>query len=124
LMVLDAFSGDTVPLHLLTREAFEIYLRHLQQDGIIAIHVSNRYFDLQLPVYTLADALNLAAALIEDRGDGIQKYDSVWMLLTRDRDFLELPAIAARTSGRPAIPMSLRLWTDDFSNLLQILRKA
>jgi hypothetical protein len=122
LLVLDAFSGDTIPLHLLTKEAFEIYLKHLKQDGIMAIHVSNRYFNLDLVVYRLADEFNLSTALIEDRGDGIQSYDSVWMLLTRERDFLELSAISARSVQRPPISTSLPIWTDDFSNLLQILK--
>jgi len=122
LLVLDAFSGDIIPLHLLTKEAFEIYLKHLKQDGIMAVNVSNRYFNLDLEVYRLADELNLGTALIEDRGDAIQSYDSVWMLLTRERDFLELPAIADRSAQRPPIPTSLPIWTDDFSNLLQILK--
>jgi hypothetical protein len=122
LLVLDAFSGDTIPLHLLTREAFDIYLQHLKQDGIMAVHVSNRYFDLYLEVYRLADAFDLTTALIQDEGDGIQSYDSIWMLLTRQAESMELPAIAARSVPRPAIPASLPVWTDDFSNLLQILR--
>jgi MFS family permease len=122
LLVLDAFSGDTIPLHLLTKEAFEIFLEHLKQDGIMAINVSNRYFDLYLEGYRLADEFDLATALIEDRGDGIQSYDSIWMLLTREPDVLEVPAIADRSVQRPAIPASVRLWTDDYSNLLQILR--
>ncbi|MCG2770421.1 MAG: hypothetical protein L6435_18890, partial [Anaerolineae bacterium] len=122
LMVLDAFSGDSMPLHLLTKEAFEIYLKHLKQDGIMAINVSNRYFDLGLEIYRLADEFDLGTAFIEDRGDGIQSYDSVWMLLTRQQDFLELPAIADHSAQRPPIPANLPLWTDDFSNLLRLLK--
>jgi len=122
LLVLDAFSGDAMPLHLLTKEAFEIYLKHLKQDGIIAVNVSNRYFNLDLEIYRLADAFNLGTALIEDKGNGVQSYDSIWMLLTRNRDFLKLPAIADRSSQRLSIPASLPTWTDDFSNLLQILK--
>ena len=122
LLVLDAFSGDAIPLHLLTKEAFEIYLKHLKQDGIVAINVSNRNFNLDLEVYRLADDLNLGTALIEDVGDGVQSYDSVWMLLTGEPDFLKRPAIAARSAQRPRIPTSLPVWTDDFSNLLQILK--
>lgn len=121
-LVLDAFSGDAIPLHLLTKEAFEIYLKHLKPDGIVAINVSNRYFNLDLEVYRLADELGLGAALIEDIGDDIHSYDSIWMLLTRNQDFLKLPAIASRTAQRPRIPTSLPVWTDDFSNLLQILK--
>jgi hypothetical protein len=123
LLVLDTFNSDAMPVHLLTKEAFEIYLKHLKPDGIIAVNVSNRYFDLDWEVYRLADAFDLGVALIQDRGDGIQSYDSVWMLLTRNRNFLELPAIVARSAPRPSIPARLRAWTDDFSNLLQILRQ-
>jgi MFS family permease len=122
LLVLDAFSGDTMPLHLLTREAFEIYLEHLHQDGIIAINASNRYFNLHLELYRLADEFGLSTALIQDRGDAIQSYDSIWMLLARDPGFFSLPAIANRSSPRPPVPPSIRVWTDDFSNLLRILR--
>ncbi|MDI7276815.1 MAG: fused MFS/spermidine synthase, partial [Anaerolineae bacterium] len=122
LLVLDAFSGDAVPVHLLTREAFGIYLKHLEQGGVVAVNVSNRHFDLSLPLYRLADEVGLSAALVEDRGDGVQSYDSAWMLLARDPGFLQLPAIAARSAPRPALPAGLRLWTDDYSNLLQVLR--
>lgn len=122
LLVLDAFSGDTIPLHLLTQEAFEIYLKHLNENGIIAINVSNRYFNLGLEVYKLADEFNLEAVRIEDKGDGLQSYDSVWMLLTRNQEFLNLPAVTARNAPRPFIPPSLPLWTDDFSNLIQIIK--
>lgn len=122
LLVLDAFSGDAVPLHLLTREAFELYLRHTAPDGIVAVNVSNRYFDLSLQLYRLAEALGLAAAQVEDRGDGIQSYDSVWMLLARQPQALALPGIEARHRLRPALPKGFRLWTDDYSNLLRVLR--
>jgi hypothetical protein len=60
--------------------------------------------------------------LIQDRGDAIQSYDSIWMLLARDPGFFSLPAIANRSSPRPPVPPSIRVWTDDFSNLLRILR--
>jgi MFS family permease len=122
LLVLDTFNGDAMPLHLLTREAFEIYLKHLKPNGIMAINVSNRYFNLPLEVYRLADAFDLGAALIENSGDAIQSYDSVWMLLTRDRNYLNLPAITTVSQPRPAIPAGLRVWTDDYSNLVQILK--
>lgn len=123
LLVLDAFSGDAVPLHLLTKEAFQIYLKHLKPDGIMAIHVSNRYFNLHWAVYRLADEFRLGTALIGDEGDGLRSYDSVWMLLTYNHDFLRLPAIASRTAQRPTVSSRLRLWTDDFSNLLQVLKQ-
>ena len=122
ILVLDAFSGDAMPLHLLTQEAFAVYLRHLKSNGVIAINVSNRYFNLDQEVFKQADALSLEAALIEDTGDVIQSYDSIWMLLARKAETLDLPAIVARRSPRPVMPANLALWTDDFSNLLQILK--
>jgi hypothetical protein len=121
LMVLDAFSGDALPLHLLTKQAFEIYLKHLKPDGIMAINVSNRYFNLDQEIYRLADEFDLGTVLIEDVGDSVQSFDSAWMLLTRNRDFLKLPAIASRST--PRLPVSnVPVWTDDYSNLLQILK--
>ena len=122
LLVLDTFSGGTIPLHLLTKEAFEIYLQHLAQDGILAINVSNNYFDLPPAVFKLAEEFDLSKVLIEDRGDGLQSYDSVWVLLARDPEALEHPAIAVRTSQPPPLPDNFRLWTDDFSNLFQIVK--
>jgi hypothetical protein len=86
------------------------------------VNVSNRYFKLDQEVFRLADELNLGTALIQDMGDGIQSYDSIWMLLTRDRGFLQLPAIAKRAVQRAPVPSNLPVWTDDYSNLLQVLR--
>jgi hypothetical protein len=65
LLALDAFSGDAIPIHLLTREAFELYLRHLQPSGIIAVHISNKYLDLQPVVRNVADHFHLALAIID-----------------------------------------------------------
>ena len=122
LLILDVFSGDTMPLHLLTREAFEVYLEHLKEDGIIAINISNRLFNLFYPIYMLADEFGLQTARIETPGDAIQSYDSAWMMLTRNTNFLQRPPIQSRSLERPEIPGNLRLWTDDFSNLFQILK--
>jgi hypothetical protein len=122
LLVLDTFSGGSIPLHLLTKEAFDIYLQHLNEGGIIAINVSNNYFDLPQAVFKLAEAFDLSAVLIEDRGDGLQSYDSIWVLLAREPEALQLPAIAVRRSPSPDVPENFRLWTDNFSNLFQIVK--
>lgn len=122
LLILDTFSGDAIPLHLLTKEAFETYLKHLKGDGIIAVNVSNRYFNLDQAVYRLADEFGLSTALIQARGDGLQSYDSVWLLLSYNKVFLQLPVIINSSSPRPPSDTTLRLWTDDFSNLFQILK--
>jgi hypothetical protein len=122
MLVLDTFSGGTIPLHLLTKEAFEIYLQHLNQGGIIAVNVSNNYFDLPPAVFKIAEAFDLSSILIEDRGDGLQSYDSVWVLLAREPEALENPAIIVRRSQPLDIPENFRLWTDNFSNLFQIVK--
>jgi hypothetical protein len=116
LLVLDAFSGDSVPVHLLTREAFAVYLRRLgQPDGILALHITNTYLDLRPVVLAAAEHYGLHSRWIQATGDGSISSDSEWMLLSR----AELPGASGDLSRlRPVGP-----WTDDYSNLLQILRK-
>jgi hypothetical protein len=115
-LVLDAFSGDSVPVHLLTREAFAVYLRHLHKPGgILAIHVTNTYLDLRPVVIAAAEHYGLHSAWIHASGDGRISTDSDWMLLSGG----ELP----KSSGDISAIRSVRLWTDDYSNLLQLLRK-
>ena len=120
-LALDAFSSDAIPVHLLTREAFGIYLGHLAPDGILAIHISNRYLDLAPVVERLADHFQLAVVSVSDSGGGEWwGYSSTWMLLARDRTVLEREAIAeasdpcGKGNGCP-------LWTDDFASVWSIL---
>jgi hypothetical protein len=122
LLVLDTFNSDSIPVHLLTREAFEIYLQHLQPDGILALHISNNYLDLRPVVYKLADEFHLGATLIQTPAEGDRVFLSDWMLVTRDQAFLDQPAIASRASPRTVDTNRFRLWTDDYSNLFQVLR--
>ncbi len=121
-LVLDTFSSDSIPVHLLTREAVALYLEHLAPGGVVAMHISNRYLDLRPVVWEMADYFNLDTALISASGDGERQSPSVWVLATRDGDLLERPAIADRSTPRQDLPLSVRLWTDDYSNLFQILR--
>ncbi len=123
LLALDAFSGDAIPAHLLTREAFQIYERHLNTNGVIAVHISNQYLDLEPVVMNLALAFNYKIAVIdydEDQGDW-WLYSSTWVLLSRNADLMGSPLIAAAGSGAPA-RSRIPLWTDDFSSLFQILK--
>ena len=120
-LALDAFSSDSIPAHLLTREAFAIYLQHLRQpDGVLAVHVSNRFLDLGRVVYGLADACGLQALRFSDPG-GPGIYKSDWMLLTTSPRVLTDGEIVRMSLPRPATP-PLRLWRDDYYNLWQILR--
>src|SRR5204862_2750866 len=84
LLVLDAFSSDAIPVHLLTKEAFEVYERHLKPGGILAIHISNHYLDLEPVVTNLARQFNYKLALIDydENDEDWWAYSSTWMLLT------------------------------------------
>ena len=121
-LVVDAFNSGSVPVHLLTKEAFDVYLSHLQPDGVIALHVSHPYIDLRPVVQGLADHFQFSVVfVINDGGDDERGYWSAWMLLTRSTEFLEQPEVAEQSSPQPAYAGS-RLWTDDYSSLLPILQ--
>lgn len=122
LLVLDAFSGDAIPTHLLTREAMAQYLRHVRPQGIIAIHVSNLHFDLRPVVAALADEFDLSLATIDDQTERLAgDRTSRWMLLSRGGSVLAADRIAARTSA----PQDHRvLWTDEFSNLITLMPRV
>jgi hypothetical protein len=120
-LVVDAFSGDAIPLHLLTTEAMAIYRKHLAPDGILAFHISNQHVDLEPAIYLLAQAAGMQARTVqsfanEQRGE----LNATWVLVTNNGAFLALPEIASRT--RPTEQRAgLRLWTDDYSSLLALL---
>lgn len=116
----DAFSGDAIPVHLLTKEAFTLYLKHLKPSGILAIHVSNQYLDLAPVVAQLASANGMIARLVHNPRDEAHLYaQNDWVVMTRDAELI--PEIAA--SAKPIeLRPGLRLWTDDYNNLLQVFR--
>ncbi|MEJ7638787.1 MAG: fused MFS/spermidine synthase [Singulisphaera sp.] len=119
-LVLDAFSGDSIPTHLLTKEAFRIYLKHLEDDGVFAVHITNRYLNLAPVVRRLAvdSGLKVTRIFAEGRREWLT-YDSDWMLLTRDERFLSATPTILSPDSAPEL--SVPLWTDDYSNLFQIL---
>lgn len=125
-LAVDAFSSDAIPVHLLTRECYQLYRYHLKPDGILAVHISNRYFDLSPIVRNLAahgTAQAVDAIWIDGRGDESKGTDSTdWVLLTANRRFLENPNILQMVSPwkEPAPPS--RIWTDDYSDLYHLLR--
>jgi hypothetical protein len=119
-LAVDAFSSDSIPVHLLTREAFQLYLGRLDEaSGVLALHVSNRYLDLVPVVWRLAQELGLAGVVVEGP-KGELEWESTWILLARSRKTLAASAITAAAS--PKIPTAGPLWTDDYSNLFQVLR--
>lgn len=121
-IAIDAFSSDAIPVHLITREALALYARHIKPDGVIAFHVSNRFLDLPPVVRSLADDAGfLAWHVNDDPGEHPSFTRSDWILVTRNKEFLALDKIS--TAGQEITPQpGLRIWTDQFNNLFQILK--
>jgi hypothetical protein len=121
-LAVDAFSSDSIPVHLLTREAFSLYFGHLKPEGVLAVHISNNHLDLAPVVQSLAAALHKEALLFDTDDDDEQEvYGATWVLLTGQPEVLRKPAF--QQAGSPLKPRpGLRLWTDDYSNLFQILK--
>jgi hypothetical protein len=121
-LVVDAFSGDAIPLHLLTTQAVALYRKHLTPSGILAFHISNQHVDLEPPVALLAKAAGMEAVRISTGPkDEIGEFGATWMLVTDNAGILALPEVASR--ARPAaIKDGLKVWTDDYSSLLPVLR--
>ncbi|HRH13393.1 MAG TPA: fused MFS/spermidine synthase [Azonexus sp.] len=119
-LIVDAFSGDSVPVHLLTRQAFELYFRHLKPDGVLAVHITNRFLDLRPVIKAAADHLQRPARIVDHDGDrerGI--YRSRWALIAQDDTFYchegfeDAKLLADKPGFRP--------WQDDYSSLFAIL---
>ncbi len=121
-LVLDVFSSNSIPVHLLDEESFQVYLDQLSTEGILAIHISNRRLDLVPVVWTLAEHFDLARSLINNSGDGVITYPSEWILLARDPALLTNPAITSHATPMNDYVSHIRLWTDDYNNLFQILK--
>ncbi len=121
-LALDAFSGDAIPIHLLTAQAIALYRRHLQPGGVLAIHISSQYLDLAPQLASQAENAGLQAALIHSDADDTRGiFAADWVLMTADPNFLHRPEIA--NAAQPLRRMSsLRLWTDDYSSLLPLLK--
>ncbi len=121
-LAVDAFSSDAIPVHLITREALQVYLKHIKPDGAVAFHVTNRYLRLAPVVKQLADEIGYEAVLITDDAED-DKYLSRtdWVIVTRNRNFIDDEDVKAKRVPIEPIP-GMRPWTDDFNNLFQILK--
>ena len=118
MVILDAFSGDSIPAHLLTREASAIYFGRLKRDGVVAVHITNRYVNLEGVVRGPAEETGRRVLVIESGADPAQAtHSATWMVITGNREVL---ARLDDTARRPTAPA--RIWTDDFSNLFGVLR--
>jgi hypothetical protein len=120
-IAVDAFSSDSIPIHLLTREAFLVYWKQLKPDGVLAVHVSNRYLSLEPVVHLAAESMGKKTAFISSEEDtNADVFTSDWVLVTSRPDFLESEPIKSARSEPTSRP-HLRMWTDDYSNLWQIV---
>lgn len=119
LIALDAFSGDSIPVHLLTREAFAMYFNRLAPGGVIAIHVTNRYLDIASVVRAVAASLGKPVLVIHNGGDADRAVQATdWAILANRPE--DLAAIAPFAMTQPARRSAV--WTDDYSDLFEILR--
>ena len=120
-LAVDAFSGDSIPMHLITQEAVRVFMNQVSSGGIVAYHVSNRFLDLPPVLAEIAAKENLAGVVIEDpaQTDNALHSSSTWVLLARNADTLKGIGDAGKPLQRSA---GAPLWTDDFNNLLSVVK--
>ena len=127
LLVLDAFSSDSIPVHLLTKESMGLYREHTHPEGVIAIHVSNKYLDLETVVRRLAKEMNMMMVVVDsDNGESLGEdwiYDCTWILLSDNEEFIR----QIEGSGYPRTKLSSQedspLWTDEYTSIFRIFYK-
>lgn len=125
-LAMDAFSGDSIPMHLLTRQAMEIYLKHLKPGGVLAFQATNRFINIAPIVASLAAEYGMSAVLVSDLPTSEQGPD-YWtastdqVIVTTNRKLLEAEPIRS-TAAEIQVPAGFRVWTDDFNNLLRVLK--
>ncbi len=120
-LAVDAFSSDAIPVHLLTREAFVLYFRHLKPDGVLAVHVSNKHLDLTPVVKLAAVSLGKDARIVDTDDEANDVFGSTWVLVTANAGLFDKPLLRTAAVAVPQ-PRKMRMWTDDYSNLFQILK--
>lgn len=122
-LLIDAFSGDSIPTHLLTREAFHVYASHLAPGGVMAINISNRYLDLRPVVKAAAASAGFSSVFVAtDSNDDHGAFEALWGILSRDPALFS-EAQFRNLAARTAQPGNEVLWTDDFSNLVRVLQR-
>ena len=122
ILIIDAFSGDSIPMHLLTAEAFNLYLRHLKDDGVLAFHITNRHIDLSDPLRNLAGRIRWGAMRLGSNPENGIGSPAEWAIISRNRPFIDaLFSAELIYLWRREVPKDI-LWTDDFSNLFGTLK--
>ncbi len=120
-LAIDAFSSDAIPVHLLTREAFLLYFHHLKPAGVVAVHVSNKHLDLTPVVKLIAASLHKDARVIDTEDEQNQVFGATWVLVASKPSYFDGELVRSAAVGIP-MPRNMRIWTDDYSNLFQILK--
>lgn len=121
-LAVDAFSSDAIPVHLLTKEAFELYFRNLKPDGILAVHVSNRYLDLTPVVASIAQSLGKESKVITTSEDSDHALAATeWVLVCGAHSFFK-SSLIKNAGENITVPKKMRTWTDDYSNLFETLK--
>ena len=121
LLVLDAFNSDSIPVHLMTREAFTLYQHKISNDGIILVHLSNRHLDLLPVLNAIGRSLDMMVFFVDHQGDRkLGQFDSQWALLTSNQPFAF--KLMKNTGWRFVADNKQMLWTDDYSNIIPLLK--
>jgi spermidine synthase len=122
-LAMDAFTSDAVPMHLLTREAYATYARHLKPEGVLAINISNRYLDLEPIIAQAAKEMGWSGVVVYDEGNSESYYVSnTWVLLSKSPAIFGHPNFQDASTSALQARNGFRAWTDDYSNIIQILR--
>jgi hypothetical protein len=122
-LAMDAFTSDAVPMHLLTREAYATYARHMKPDGILAVNISNRYLDLEPIMAQAAQEMGWTGVIVYDEGNSESYYVSnTWVLLSKSPTVFAHPNFQDGSTSALQPRKGFRTWTDDYSNIIQILR--
>jgi spermidine synthase len=121
LLVIDAFSSDAIPIHLLTSECFALYAKRLRPDGLLAIHITNRYLDLAPLVRAVGEAAGLRVGIITtDRDEQTVSSRTEWVVMGKDGRFLNDDVVSKRLQPLP--PPIARLWTDDYASIWPLIK--
>ena len=123
--MIDAFSGDSIPQHLLTQEALLLYFKHLKDDGVLAIHISNSHLDLTHLTRGLAHVLDKEIIYVETDADKDNEHNVQWVLMTNNQLFLRDVRVKVYRSRWPTENSGEKndiIWTDEHSDLMSVLK--
>lgn len=121
-LIVDAFSSDSIPVHLLTLEAFRLYWDHLKEDGLLVLHISNNHLDLLPLVATLSEKLGMKMQHFYSASDNNHAHTAEWVVVTNNKDFYTNEEIASRSTYFKLNNEQKVLWTDAYSNLLSVIK--